>query len=57
VSEFNPWDSEVHIPPADLDAVGDGIVVTYIDEEALKLVEDSALMADHIVDTVLVDMS
>jgi hypothetical protein len=29
----------------DLDAVGEGFVVTCSDEEALKLIEDSAMMA------------
>jgi hypothetical protein len=40
-----------------LDAAGDGFAATYIGEEALKLVEDSALMADRIVDMVRIDMS
>jgi hypothetical protein len=44
-------------PRADLDVVGDGFAVTCISEEALKLVEDSALMADRIGDMVLIDMS
>jgi hypothetical protein len=37
-------------PWADLDAVGEGFVVTYSDEEALKLMEDSTIMAGQIVD-------
>jgi hypothetical protein len=44
-------------PRADLDAAGDGFAVTYTDEEALKLMEDSALMADRIIDMVPLDMS
>jgi hypothetical protein len=32
-------------PQADLDTVGDGFTVTCSDEEALKLVEDPAVMA------------
>jgi hypothetical protein len=56
-SKFNPQDSQVPLPRADLDAAGDGFAATYIGEEALKLVEDSALMADRIVDMVRIDMS
>jgi hypothetical protein len=41
----------------DLDMVGEGIKVTYSDEEALKLVEDSAMMAGDIVDMLPVGMS
>jgi hypothetical protein len=44
-------------PRADLDAVGNGFAATCISKEALKLVEDSALMADHIIDMVRIDMS
>jgi hypothetical protein len=44
-------------PRADLDAAGDGFAVTCTDEEALKLMEDSALTANHIVDMVPIDMS
>jgi hypothetical protein len=44
-------------PRADLDAVSDGFVVTCTSEEALKLVEDFVLMADRIVEMVLIDMS
>jgi hypothetical protein len=40
-----------------LDAVGEGFIVTYSDEEALKLVEDSAMTAGHIMDMLGVDMS
>jgi hypothetical protein len=39
-----------------LDVAGDGFVATYTDEEGLKLVEDSALMADRIVDMVPVHL-
>jgi hypothetical protein len=44
-------------PQADLDASGDGFAVTCTNEEALKLVKDSALTADRIVDMVWIDMS
>jgi hypothetical protein len=43
-------------PRADLDAAGEGFVVTCIDDEALKLIEDSAVTAGHIVDMLPVDM-
>jgi hypothetical protein len=44
-------------PRADLDAAGEGFVVTCSDEEALKLVEDSAVMVGQIIDMLGVDMS
>jgi hypothetical protein len=44
-------------PRADLDATGEGFTATCSDEEALKRVEDSAVMAGHIVDMLGVDMS
>jgi hypothetical protein len=44
-------------PRADLDAMGEGFVVTCNDEEALKLVEDSTMMVGHVVDMLGVDMS
>jgi hypothetical protein len=44
-------------PRANLDAVGDSFVVTCTDEEALKLMEDSDLIVDRIVDKVPVHMS
>jgi hypothetical protein len=44
-------------PRADLDAVGEGFVVTCSDEEALKLIEDSAVMVGQIIDMLGVDMS
>jgi hypothetical protein len=44
-------------PRADLDAAGEGFVVTCSDEEALKLVEDSAVMLGQIIDMLGVDMS
>jgi hypothetical protein len=40
-----------------LDAVGEGFVVTCSDDEALKLVEDSAVMVGQIIDMLGVDMS
>jgi hypothetical protein len=44
-------------PWADMDVAGEGFTVTCSDDEALKLIEDSAVMAGHIVDMPLVDMS
>jgi hypothetical protein len=44
-------------PRADLDAVGKGLATTCSYEEALKLVDDSAVMVGHIVDMLGVDMS
>jgi hypothetical protein len=44
-------------PQADLDTTGDGFAATYSDEEALKLVEDSSVMAGQDVDMLGVDMS
>jgi hypothetical protein len=43
-------------PHADLDAAGEGIAVTCSDEEALKLVEDSAVTVGQVVDMLGVDM-
>jgi hypothetical protein len=40
-----------------LDAVGEGFEATYTDEEALKLVEVSALTTAHILEMLSVDMS
>jgi hypothetical protein len=37
--------------------MGEGFVMICTGEEALKLVEDSDLIADHIVDMVQIDMS
>jgi hypothetical protein len=42
---------------ASLEAVGEGFAATCSDEEALKLIEDSAMMAGHIIDMLPVDMS
>jgi hypothetical protein len=44
-------------PRVDLDAVGESFAVTCSDEEALKLVEDSTMMAGQVVDMLGVDMS
>jgi hypothetical protein len=44
-------------PRADLDTVGEGFMMTCSDEEAVKLVEDSAVVAGQIVDMLGVDMS
>jgi hypothetical protein len=43
-------------PRADLNTTGEGFAVTCSDEEALKLVEDSAMTAGHVVDMLGVDM-
>jgi hypothetical protein len=40
-----------------LDTAGEGLAVTCSDKEALKLVEDSTLMAGQFVDMLGVDMS
>jgi hypothetical protein len=40
-----------------LDVAGEGFMVTCSDKEALKLIEDSAVTAGHIVDMLGVDMS
>jgi hypothetical protein len=40
-----------------LDVVGEGFTMTYSVEEALKLIDYSAMMAGHIVDMLPVDMS
>jgi hypothetical protein len=40
-----------------LDAVGDGFVVSCSDEEASKLVEDSAVTTGQVVDMLGVDIS
>jgi hypothetical protein len=42
---------------ADMDTASEGFVATYSDEEALKLIEDSAMMVGHIVDMFGVDTS
>jgi uncharacterized protein Smg (DUF494 family) len=44
-------------PRADMDVAGEGFMVTCGDEEALKFVEDSAMIAEHIMDMLGVDMS
>jgi hypothetical protein len=40
-----------------LEAVGEGFAVTCTDEEAVKLVEDSTMVAGQVVDMLGVDMS
>jgi hypothetical protein len=42
---------------ADLDVVGEGFAVTCSDDEALKVVKDSAVMVERIVDMLPIDMS
>jgi hypothetical protein len=44
-------------PQADLDAVGEGFVMTCSDEEALKLIEDSVVTVGQIIDMLRVYMS
>jgi hypothetical protein len=44
-------------PRADLDAAGEGFAVTCSDEEALKLVKDSAVIVGQVIDMLGVDMS
>jgi hypothetical protein len=44
-------------PRADLDVAGEGFAATCSDEEAVKLVEDSAVTAGHIIGMLGVDMS
>jgi hypothetical protein len=44
-------------PWADLGAAGEGFAATCSDEEALKLVKDSAMTAGQVVDMLGVDMS
>jgi hypothetical protein len=44
-------------PRADLDVAGEGFVVTHSDEEALKLIEDSAITTRHIIGMLRIDMS
>jgi hypothetical protein len=44
-------------PRADFNTVGDSFATTNTDEQALKLVEDSAVTADHMLDMILLDMS
>jgi hypothetical protein len=56
-NEFNPWNSHVLLPRVDLDTARDGFAMTCTDKEALNLMEDSALIANRIIDMVPVDMS
>jgi hypothetical protein len=44
-------------PLANLDAAGEGFIGTCSDEEAIKLVEDLAVMEGQLVDMLEVDMS
>jgi hypothetical protein len=43
-------------PRANLEAAGEGFTATCNDEEALKLVEDSAVTVEHIIDMLPVDI-
>jgi hypothetical protein len=40
-----------------MDATGEGFTVTYTDEKASKLMEDSTVMIDRIVEMLPIDMS
>jgi hypothetical protein len=40
-----------------MDAVGEGFAVTYTDEEASKLMEDSTVTVHYIVEMLPIDMS
>jgi hypothetical protein len=42
---------------ANMDVVGEGFTVTFTDKEALKLMEDSTILVDWIVEMILVDKS
>jgi hypothetical protein len=44
-------------PLADLDVMSEAFTVTCSDEEALKLIENSAMMAGQVIDMLGVDMS
>jgi hypothetical protein len=44
-------------PRADMDVVGEGFVMIYSNEEALKLIEDSVVTVGQVVDMLGVDMS
>jgi hypothetical protein len=44
-------------PQANMDATGEGFTVTYTDEKASKLMEDSTVMIDRIVEMLPIDMS
>jgi hypothetical protein len=57
IGKPNSQDFESLYPRADLDVAGEGFVATYNDEEALKLIEDSAMTVGHIVDMLPIDMS
>jgi hypothetical protein len=51
------WILKSLYPQDDLDAAGEGFMVTNSDEEALKLVEDSSVMVGQIIDMLGVDRS
>jgi hypothetical protein len=44
-------------PRGDLDVVGEGFTTCCTNEEALKLVEDSTVTTDHVVDMLPIDIS
>jgi hypothetical protein len=51
------WILKSLYPRADFDATGEGFTTTCSDDEALKLIEDSARMAVRIIDMLPLDMS
>jgi hypothetical protein len=44
-------------PRADLDMVGEGFTATYSEDEANKLVEDSAVAASQVMEMIPIDMT
>jgi hypothetical protein len=44
-------------PRADLDATSEGFVATCTDEGVFKLIEDSTMMAEHIIEMLSIGMS
>jgi hypothetical protein len=44
-------------PRANLDVVGEGLMVTYTKEEATKLVDDSVVTVSHIMEMLPINMS
>jgi hypothetical protein len=57
VGESDSQDFDVPIPTGRLGRCGQGFTVTCSDIEAIKLIEDSAVMAGQVVDMLGVDMS
>jgi hypothetical protein len=57
IGESDSRDLEVPIPPSDLDAAGEGFAATCSVDDALKLIEDSVVTVEHIVNMLPIDMS